>query len=580
MSHVTITVIYEANALNRDEKIGGNILSIKKLSRNGQTFSFIGKPALRHYLFATLQKAYGEDWRPAPVTVQGEVVQFDILRADILTHAELDAFGYMYTIADQASLTRRAPVGITKAVSLEVYPGDMAFYANHDLVARGIRQGLSATPSPYNKEEHQSFYKASFTIDLDVLGKDVWIVNGCWYDREKKILRLYIFPFQRETLKNVKQGSGDGVYEVFDNKNKKEGIIKVDRDRGRLFVSKGLMRLSEDERQKISFKVEFLAEQEKNQKEDMKQQEGEQSEDAAQEKEQGGESQKQQGKKTKKPNIEIFGEDFDMDSVDVSGEKEEGYWFPFAKEPEFNEKKETLRISYSVGKEVCCCENNETNKGEKIYTISSPNRSEQPTGNATTNKQDKQPPIGQITVERLPSGKYSVTFCLSEKEKKKRLRQLLETIKNGFYVQSSNELNSLVPLFLVAAVVKVPSPVFHSYFHIAKRNDGTIWVLGLADGLKNSWLVKNAKDGNGKTGEQGGGGDVKGESVNSSVYIFKSSRVSWSEESGFRKEFTENWEDFLRNFGIQNGSTNQSNCQESTHEPKGNETPGGTKQNE
>lgn len=180
----------------------------------------------------------------------------------------------------------------------------------------------------------------------------------------------------------------------------------------------------------------------------------------------------------------------------------------------------------------------------------------------------------------MPSGKYRVTFRLSEEKKKERLRQLLEAIKNGFAVQSSNELNSLVPLFLVAAMVKVPSPVFHPYLHIAKRCDGTVRVLGLADGLKNSWLVKNAKGGEGKTGEQGGGGDVKGEGVNSSVYIFKSSRVSWSEESGFRKEFTENWEDFLRNFGIQNGSTNQSNCQESTHEPKGSETPGGTKQNE
>jgi CRISPR-associated protein Cst2 len=340
MKHVTITVIYEANALNRDEKIGGNILSIKKLSRHGQTFSFIGKPALRHYLFATLQKAYGEDWQPAPVIVQGEgeVVQFDILRADILTYAELDAFGYMYTIGNRTSITRRAPVGITKAVSLEVYPGDMAFYANHDLVARGIQQGLPATPNPYNKEEHQSFYKASFTIDLDVLGEDVWIVNDRWYNEEEKILRLYISPFQRETLKNVKQGSGDGVYEVFDDKDKRKGIIKVDKKKGLLFVSKSLMKLSKDkdsEQQKISFKTEFLAETQENQEESTKGGDGG---------EEGG-PQDRKGKKTgKKPNIEILEGYFDVDSV------EEGYWFPFAKEPEFDEEKKTLCISYSAVK--------------------------------------------------------------------------------------------------------------------------------------------------------------------------------------------------------------------------------------
>lgn len=175
--HITITVIYEAHALNRDEKIGENILSIKKLTRGCDTLSFIGKPALRHYLFTTLQKTYPDDWQPAPVTVQSEVVQFDILQADILTRAELDAFGYMYTISGENSITRRAPVGIIKAISLAPYSGDTAFYANHDLVNRGQKQGLSAKPNLYNKEEHMSFYKASFTIDTDVFGQDVWVVN-------------------------------------------------------------------------------------------------------------------------------------------------------------------------------------------------------------------------------------------------------------------------------------------------------------------------------------------------------------------------------------------------------------------
>lgn len=271
MEHVTITVIYEANALNRDEKIGGNILSIKKLSRNGQAFSFIGKPALRHYLFATLQKAYGEDWQPAPVIVQGEVVQFDILRADILTHAELDAFGYMYTIGNQASITRRAPVGITKAVSLEVYPGDMAFYANHDLVARGIRQGLSATPSPYNKEEHQSFYKASFTVDMETLGKDLWIVKNYQDEEDKncqdqkgkdcqdqgfnKILTIQLIDPQIAILKEVQQDEEEDAYKISSDK----GRIIV--DGSSLRVSKTLMDVSDDKKKKqkkLSFKKEFL----------------------------------------------------------------------------------------------------------------------------------------------------------------------------------------------------------------------------------------------------------------------------------------------------------------------------------
>ncbi len=143
--HITLTVIFEGSALNRDEKIGGNILSIKKLKYGNRTVSFIGKPAIRHYLFETLQKMR---WKPASVTLQGEVIQFDITKDDILTSPELDAFGYMYTIGEQASITRKAPVGITKAIGLDPYEGDMAFYANHDLVKRAIQQGEDASPDP------------------------------------------------------------------------------------------------------------------------------------------------------------------------------------------------------------------------------------------------------------------------------------------------------------------------------------------------------------------------------------------------------------------------------------------------
>jgi CRISPR-associated protein Cst2 len=58
MKNITLTIIFEGSALNRDEKIGGNILSIKKLQIGGKTISFIGKTAIRHYLFSTLHKAY------------------------------------------------------------------------------------------------------------------------------------------------------------------------------------------------------------------------------------------------------------------------------------------------------------------------------------------------------------------------------------------------------------------------------------------------------------------------------------------------------------------------------------------
>jgi len=213
LKHITVTVIWDGHALNRDEKIGGNILSIKKINRSGRTYSFIGKPAIRHYLWETLRKAEG--WKPAPAEVQQKVVQFSLHRhnVDIRTHEELDLFGYMYTYLKESkkkskeetggTLARKAVIGITKAIAIEDFAGDMAFYANHDLVSRARQQGFADTqPNPYNKEEHASFYQASFTLDLERLGRDRWIV-----DPQSKL------PKQRDDLQWSDFGQGGSSYQ-------------------------------------------------------------------------------------------------------------------------------------------------------------------------------------------------------------------------------------------------------------------------------------------------------------------------------------------------------------------------------
>lgn len=380
LKHITITAIFEASALNRDEKIGGNILSIKKLKKGDKTTSFIGKPAIRHYLFETLVKAYG--WKPSAVTAQGqgEVVQFDITRDDIITSPELDAFGYMYTISQQASITRKSPVGITKAVGLDPYEGDMAFYANHDLVQRAINSGQDATPNPYNKEEHISFYKVSFTIDVDVLGKDEWIVNS---------------------------------------------------------------------------------------------------------------------------------------------------------QPQFQNG--DINITLPDG---------------KIKTISSNRYSINPLPNQTNKYEVKRgnEVIGYVEWSEISgANKYKVIFTLSDEEKKKRIRDILNAIKDGLYAQSSNEANTIVPLFLIAAPVKIPAPVFHPYIMIYPHDKSYIYgVAGVIDGLKNSW-------------------------IDGKVYIQGSERIKWLNEvekiesydhNGNKREIeiTKDWSEFLE--GLEQSDNQQEQVNE------------------
>mgnify|MGYP000019106569 CR=1 FL=1 len=347
IKHITVTIIFDGSALNRDEKIGSNILSIKKLNVNGEVRSFIGKPAIRHYLFQTLHKAY--KWNAAKVFHgQKDVIQFKIHEDDILTCPELDAFGYMFTITDETAITRKAPVGITKAVSLSSYEADLAFYANHDLVRRAYQQGERKTngkdPSPdlYSKEEHSAFFKVSFSIDSAVLGTDSWVINEePKYEGDKLIIKI-----------------GDKT-KVIDCK-----------------------KLSDKEFEHVNGKIQW-------------------------------------------------------------------------------EKKQN---------------------------------------------------------------KFIVQYELEQTLKERRIRELLNSIKNGLYAQSSGEANSIIPLFLIAGAVKVPSPVFHPYIDVRKE-EGLWKVIGVGDALKNSW-------------------------IDGKVYIKDCERLKLNEKDKIKDKIVDDWNELLREIGI------------------------------
>jgi CRISPR-associated protein Cst2 len=349
VKNITATIIFDGSALNRDEKIGGNILSIKKLNVNGEIRSFIGKPAIRHYLFETLQ--HHKKWLPAPVALRGrgdqQTTQFDLTRADILSYAELDIFGYMFTIGGESSITRKAPLGITKAVSLYPYQGDMAFYANQDLVTRGRLQGMEINPNLYSKEEHTSFYKVSFSIDAQILGTDVWIIS-------------------------------------------EEPQIEND---------KLVIKLSNEDRKKLEGRL-----------------------------------------------------------------IEDNKW--------------------------------ETSNGE-------------------------------VNWQQIGDKKFKLLFKANQKEKTKRIRALLESIKSGLYAQSSGEVNTIIPLFLIAGAVKIPSPVFHSYIDIQKEN-GHWRVLGVGDALRNSWLEKDEDK--------------------VIAYLQDCERLQIEER--FKEKAEKNWDSFLKKIGL------------------------------
>lgn len=263
----------------------------------------------------------------------------------------------MYTIGGQASFIRKSAAGITKTIGLDPYEGDMAFYSNHDLVNRGIKQGLEVTPNLYGKEAHISFYKVSFTVDTDILGKDEWIV---------------------------------------DEKSQFEGSkIKID--------------LSKEKKK------------------------------------------------------------------DFKGEEKEG------------------GKSTKIIKEI----ENAKHIDDNTYEV----------GNGT------------IKWEKTDSGKYRVIFTVNAEEKKNRVIQIIEAVKNSLYAQSSNEQNTIISLFLIAGYVKVPSPIFHPYIELYRLDDKTWKVVGVKDALSNGWLE-------GK------------------VFVIDSVRVRVNKEE-IKEEIEESWEKFI-----------------------------------
>jgi len=79
-------------------------------------------------------------------------------------------------------------------------------------------------------------------------------------------------------------------------------------------------------------------------------------------------------------------------------------------------------------------------------------------------------------------------FILDPSDKKERIRNIIQTIKNGMYFHTSGENTGIIPKFIVGAALTLPIPLFHSYVDLTKFNDV---ILGNDYILKGSVFCQN-----------------------------------------------------------------------------------------
>lgn len=162
---LSLTVVFKAGNLNYGESTA-NITSLKRLSFQGKSYSYISRQALRYDIVRIMNEEFQTPL--TPVGSDGRVVQFET-NATIRDYPEIDLFGYMKTAGEGSKgKIRKAIVRLSDAFSLEPWNNDIDYGNNMGLSVRGENLDNMI----FQTEIHRSFYTYTLTVDLDKVGID------------------------------------------------------------------------------------------------------------------------------------------------------------------------------------------------------------------------------------------------------------------------------------------------------------------------------------------------------------------------------------------------------------------------
>ena len=198
---LSITVIFQANALNYGEGLG-NISELKKFHRgNGAVYTYASRQSIRYDIVRLGNQLF--DWNLNTVSKEKGVVQFKD-EVTIADSVEMDLFGYLKT--GKKSKKRNAVVRLSHGISLEPYRGDMDFLNN-----MGLANRLGEDPNLANIEQHLSLFTYTCTIDLNRVGVDGDVV----LENTEKVERLLQFLSILKILNREIKGRQESLAPLF-----------------------------------------------------------------------------------------------------------------------------------------------------------------------------------------------------------------------------------------------------------------------------------------------------------------------------------------------------------------------------
>ena len=166
---------------NRGEN-EGNTNTLQKVIRNGDLYTTVSAESIRY--------ALRDGWQRDGQTLNRRTIDHRSVKyADRefkrwVCHLDDDVLGYMH--AKQETVSRRAPLEVTRAVSLTPWTGEVM----HNFAAPGSNAAVESNdPIPYSVEVHHTRYQFGFALTPDSLGR-ASNDDECAYDETERQRRV------------------------------------------------------------------------------------------------------------------------------------------------------------------------------------------------------------------------------------------------------------------------------------------------------------------------------------------------------------------------------------------------------